>query len=273
MSESAGEGPLARRIAAAYRWHRRLGATVFETPHCGIVADPSKPQVWDCNHADAVTARDATECDAVFAAMERHLGHSQWRVVHTDGQTPDAFLARLAYADFQERPVTIQMALQGEVARAGAPLDLRPVESEADWADLKTLVVANHREGKTTAGLEIEEEISAAMVVNYRAKAPDCRFHLAFADRQPVAYGAVAVAPGGVGMVEDVFTLPERRGRGVASAMIAAFVEEARRRGCDTVFIGALADEAAKRLYGRLGFAPVALARSWVKEVGERASA
>ena len=92
-------------------------------------------------------------------------------------------------------------------------------------------------------------------------------------DGQPVAYGAVAVAPGGVGMVEDVFTLPERRGRGVASAMIAAFVEDARRRGCDTVFIGALADEAAKRLYRRLGFAPVALARSWVKDVSARGSA
>jgi GNAT superfamily N-acetyltransferase len=270
---SAGEEALARRIAAAYRWHRRLGAAVFETPHRAIVADPSKPQVWDCNHADAVTARDAPECDAVFAAMERRLGNSQWRVVHTDGFTPYAFLARLAFADFRERPVTIQMALRGEVARAGAPLDLHPVESEADWAALESLVVANHREGKTTAGLKIEEEISAAMVANYRAKAPDCGFHLAFADGQPVAYGAVAVAPDGVGMIEDLFTLPERRRRGVASAMIVAFVQDARRRGCDTVFIGALADEAAKRLYRRLGFASVALARSWVKDAGERASA
>jgi len=269
---SAGKKELTRRIAAAYRWHRRLGAAVFETPHCGIVADPSKPQVWDCNHADAVTARDAPECDAVFAAMERRLGHSQWRVVHTDGFTPDVFLARVAFDDFRERPVTIQMALQGEVAHAGAPLDLRPVESEADWAALETLVVANHREGKTTAGLEIEEEISAAMVANYRAKAPDCRFHLAFVDGLPVAYGAVAVAPGGVGMVEDLFTHPESRRRGVASAMIAAFVEDVRRRGCDTAFIGALADEAAKGLYRRLGFAPVALARSWVNDVGERTS-
>jgi ribosomal protein S18 acetylase RimI-like enzyme len=260
---------LARRIAAAYRWHRRLGAAaVIETPSCAIVADASKPQVWDCNHADDVTARDGVECDAVFVAMDRHLGHTNWRVVHTDGFTPDAFLARLAFADFRERPATIQMALQGEVAHAGAPLDLRAVESAADWAALQALVFANHLEGKTTAGLEIEAETSAGMVANYRAKAPQCRFHLAFMDGRPIAYGAVAAAPGGLGMLEDLFTLTSHRRRGVASAMIAAFVDDARRRGCDAVFLGAVADEAAKRLYRRLGFVPAALARSWVKDLG-----
>ena len=263
MSEALG-----RRIAAAYRWHRRLGATVFETPHCGIVADTSKPQVWDCNHADDVTARDAAECDAVFAAMDRHLCHTSWRVVHTDGFTPDAFLARLAHADFHERPATIQMALQGDVAHRGAALDLRAVESAADWAALQALVIANHREGKTTGGLEIEQATSAAMVAGYRAKAPQCRFHLAFADGRPVAYGAVAAAPGGLGMIEDLFTLTPYRRSGVASAMIAAFVDDVRRRGCDVVFLGALADEAAKRLYRRLGFVPAALARAWVKDLG-----
>jgi len=45
--------------------------------------------------------------------------------------------------------------------------------------------------------------------------------------------------------------------------MIAAFVEEL---GCGAVFLGALAQERPKRLYARLGFAPVALARVWVKD-------
>jgi len=44
-------------------------------------------------------------------------------VIHTDCFTRDAFLARLALDDFEERPVTIQMALTDR----GAPIELRPV--------------------------------------------------------------------------------------------------------------------------------------------------
>jgi hypothetical protein len=53
-------------------------------------------------------------------------------VIHTDCSTLDAFLARLALDDFEERPVTIQMALQGELTDRAAPTELRedPVEGE-----------------------------------------------------------------------------------------------------------------------------------------------
>src|SRR6202035_4887670 len=132
---------LARSIAEAYRWQRRLGNTLIAAPHCHIVADPAHPQVWDSNHADEVTARTDAEIDAVFAAMDRHLGHTPWRVIHTDGFTPDVFLARLALDDFEERPVTIQMALQGGLRERGAPIDLRPVADDADWDALLQLVV------------------------------------------------------------------------------------------------------------------------------------
>jgi GNAT superfamily N-acetyltransferase len=259
---------LTRRIAEAYRWQRRLGADVIETPFCRIVADPTKPAVWNCNHADEVTAQSADEIDAVFAAMEQHLAHTRWRAVYTDAFTPDPFLARLAFSGFRERPLTVQMALEGEATNPGAEIDLRAVESEADWAALLELVLADHAEGRATGGLEIGREVSEAIVANYRAKSPACRFHLAREGGDAIAYGASAAAPNGLGMIEDLFTLPQHRRRGVASGMIAAFVADLRGRGCDTVFLGALADETAKFLYHRLGFQAVALARGWVKEVG-----
>jgi hypothetical protein len=137
---------LARTIADAYRWQRRLGNALIAMPHCHIVSDPAHPDVWDSNHADDVTARTEPEIDAVFAAMDEHLGHTRWRVIHTDGFTPDAFLARLALDDFKERPVTIQMALQGDLTDRGAAIDLRPVAGDADW-DALLLVLADHAEG------------------------------------------------------------------------------------------------------------------------------
>jgi hypothetical protein len=89
-----------RRIADAYRWQRRLGHAVFEMPFCGIVTDPAHPDLWDANHADNVTAHSEGSVDAVLKAMDTHLAHSNWRVVHTNTFTPEPFLARLAYLEF-----------------------------------------------------------------------------------------------------------------------------------------------------------------------------
>jgi hypothetical protein len=84
---------ISRIVADAYRWQRRLGNTVIAAQHCHIVANPARPEVWDCNHADDVTAETDMAIDAVFAAMDLHLHHTPWRVIHTDGSTSDAFLA------------------------------------------------------------------------------------------------------------------------------------------------------------------------------------
>ena len=87
--------------------------------HCCVVADAAHPDVWDANHADNVTAKTEAEIQAVFAAMDRRLGHTPWRVVHSDCLTSDKFLARLALDDVEERFVAIQMALEGDVADRG----------------------------------------------------------------------------------------------------------------------------------------------------------
>ena len=260
---------LARTIAEAHRWQRRLGQREIATTHCHVVADPAQPDLWDSNHADEVTAETQHEIESVFATMEKHLGHTSWRVFHTDCFTPDAFLARLALDDFNEQFVTIQMALHGDLADRGASVELRPVADDADWLALLQLVCADHAEGYRTGGLDLPPEFSAAVVASYRAKCGAYHFHLAIRDGTPVAYGAYAAAPNGAGMIEDLFTLPSARRHGIATGMIAAFADRLRAAGCHTVFLGALATEQPKRLYSRLGFRPAMLARTWVRKLPE----
>ena len=96
--------------------------------------------------------------------MDRHLGHTPWRMAHTDCFTPDAFLARLALDEFDERFVSIQMALKGGLANRGASVTLRPVVNNADWNALLRLVIANHPERGHVDGLDLSREFSIAMV-------------------------------------------------------------------------------------------------------------
>jgi len=252
---------LARTIAEAYGWQRRLGNAQIVAPHCHIIADPAHANVWDSNHADDVTAQTEAEINAVFATMDQHLGHTRWRVIHTDCFTPDAFLARLALDDFEEQPVTIQMALQGDITERGAPIELRPIACDTDWNALLQLVLADHAEGRRTNDLDIPPEVSAGMVAGYRAKRGAFHFHLAGRDGIPIAYGGYAIAP------KDLFTLQSARRQGIATAMIAVFTHRLRSAGCHTIFLGALATERPKHLYARLGFHAVMLARGWMRRL------
>lgn len=256
----------AKSIADAYGWQRGLGHSCVATPHCRIVANPAHPDVWDANHADRITARTPDEIEAVLAAMDHHLPHTSWRVAHTDGFTPDPFLARLAFEGFEERPVILQMALQGDVTDRGADIAMRPVATDADWDLLQHLVILDQAEGRKTGDLALSRAFAASWVAANRAKGADYPYCLVMRDGEAVAYGACAVAPNGVGMIDDLFTLPFARRTGIATGLIAAFVDRLRAAGCETIFLGALATEPPRRLYARLGFRPVALARSWVRD-------
>lgn len=259
-----------RLIADAHRWQRRLGHKVIETRYCGIVADLARPHLWDANHADAVTADDDAAIDAVLAAMDTYLAHSDWRVVHTDCFTPERFLARLAYLGFAERPVVVQMVCDQLVPIAPVEIEIVAIGEQRDWNMLADLVLADVAEGKRTGHLVLDPGFVDDMVSNYRLKTPDYRFHLALHDGRAVGYGAMALAPNGMGMIEDLFTLQSARRRGVATTLIAHLDHELRTIGAKSVFLGAVAEEKAKSLYHALGFRPVMLTRCWVKNVSSR---
>ena len=59
------------------------------------------------------------------------------------------------------------------------------------------------------------------------------------------------------GLVENVFVVPERRGEGVGSALLAAAEARLRERGCGAFFLEVLAaNEDARRFYREAGYEP-----------------
>ena len=66
-----------------------------------------------------------------------------------------------------------------------------------------------------------------------------------------------------MGKVEDLFTDPDFRGRGVASALIASAVADARERGAGPVLVGARPDDTPRLMYAAMGFRPLCLTRAY----------
>ena len=94
------------------------------------------------------------------------------------------------------------------------------------------------------------------------ASRPDrypCTFAV-FDQGRPVSY-ALLLDGGRDGMLEDVYTTPDARGRGLSTAAISAVLHAARAERHEAVFVPTDADGRAPALYERLGFAPVTVQR------------
>ena len=70
-----------------------------------------------------------------------------------------------------------------------------------------------------------------------------------------------------MGKVEDLYTHPRLRRRGIATALLARGVADCRHRGADAVLIGARPDDTPKHLYVALGFRPFCVHRAWLKRI------
>ena len=82
------------------------------------------------------------------------------------------------------------------------------------------------------------------------------RFFVVEADGAPASICELYVIDG-VAQIEDVNTLEEHRGLGLARAVVLAAVEQASELGCDVVFLTADDEDWPKRMYAKLGFDPV----------------
>jgi GNAT superfamily N-acetyltransferase len=105
------------------------------------------------------------------------------------------------------------------------------------------------------------------MVATKQAKAPDLRFWLARADGTGCAFLSSWPGANGVGKVEDLFTHPDFRHRGIATALIVHCVRDARERGAGPVLIGALPNDTPMRMYAAMGFRPFCVTHRGRKQV------
>jgi len=252
-----------------------LGHERRRTHHFTFVRDARTPDVYDANFAAFPRAQTAHEVDAAVAELEAEFADADHRQVFWDPGTPLPFEARLQLDGYTAHDEVV-LVLEGPLAaRRGAARELRRAERDADWDAITELCWLDHQE-EVAKGFHAPwpRRITEQLVESKRAKAPAVRFWLARADGVDCGFFSAFPGTNGVGLVEDLFTHPDFRGRGIATALIAACVEDARARGAEPVLIGARLDDTPKHMYAALGFRPLCVRRAYVRAgPGARAAA
>lgn len=257
---------LMQRVSDTTAGYLALGCETFEAESARFVRNRDCPDLWDANHVSHVRCESDAQFERLLKRADAEFSHCQHRRFDLDPGTPPQLAARLAVEGYTPNE-TIELLLEGELDAQPRALDIRPIETDAEWGAYGELQEMDFRETTARQGREFNADVPARFLIVKRAKLPEVRYWLAYADDVPGAYFASWPGRNGVGIVEDLFTHPEYRHRGVATALIAHCVADARARGAGPVVIGADPTDTPKLMYAAMGFRPLFVARSYIRHL------
>ena len=275
----SGPDPLVLRAARTEAAYYELGNHVEEAPTARFVSNPDTPNVWDNNCATRIRAATPVEVDDLMVEMADRYRDNDRTVFKLDGLTPPPVEARLVLEGY-EMDLMVHLVLPADEAvrdisshatSGRRRIEVRPVADESDWASLARLVRADHTEAAAKEGREPwSQDVTDQMVARKRQRADALPFFLAGVDGVDVGHGCAWRGTGedGVGMVEDLFTDPDHRHMGVATALIAHGVAYARAGGAGPVMIGAAAEDTPRFMYAAMGFRPTFTSRTYLGPLG-----
>jgi GNAT superfamily N-acetyltransferase len=255
-------------VAAAADWvhagYHALGNAARAMAGGTLVTNAAHVHVHDANLLVHPQVPSTCAADEVVATIEEVLPPAARPHVHMGRSAHGVLEARLA-ADGWEPTMTLDLVLRDALRGDHARVDIRPVTSEADWAAIARLYRADHiEEAVREERMPYPEAVTHAIVDVKRAKWPAVRVWLARDVGVDCGFFTSWNGVDGVGLVEDLFVLPEHRGSGIARALIHRAVADARDRGAGPVLIGALIEDTPKNLYRRMGFVPLMVRRCWL---------
>jgi ribosomal protein S18 acetylase RimI-like enzyme len=216
-----------------------------------VARAPSLPLVWVANQVRVSRPIGYAEALALAEEHQRELPYRQLAVDH---EASARRLERAFRAAGWEVGREVIMALTRPADRevdTGAVID---APEEDALALVRRWLAEDPDLDETDEGLD---QVSEFNRLTWRAR--DAR-RLGMLDGDG-SLGAVTMlfSDGDVAQVEDVYTVPEARGRGFARALVTHAVSLARADGHELVFIVADADDWPKQLYEKVGFDAVGL--------------
>jgi len=253
------ERELIERACETIEGYLALGNERLEACGATFIRNRTTPSRYDANHVGLI--RDASSFQAMLARADIEYAHLDYRQFDIDPLTPPEVEAGLGLAGFSRWSAHLVMVLDGELKASPMPYSIREVVGEDAWQAFGRLQAVDHLEYNQRLGRPSPEP-SDEWLAYTRAKSPAARTWLAYIE--DVAAGYFTSWPGrnGVGQVEDLFTHPDHRHRGIATTLIAHCTADARQRGAGPVLISADAADTPKQMYADMGFRPLFVARS-----------
>ncbi len=210
-----------------------------------------------------------------------------WVINHVRVALPMAFAPLVDLADRQLADSRyVQITVENQDAGPGLEAAFRAAGWKTDRELLMVLTAAPDRGADTSIVTDAGEDEVLEVMMRWYAEDELARSALdqlrEYSRREARACGdrllgirssdgqLVAVTKlrgdGSTAQVEDVYTVPEARGRGFARALVSRAAELARAGGHDLIFITADDNDWPKELYARIGFRP--MARLWQFHLG-----
>jgi GNAT superfamily N-acetyltransferase len=240
-----------------------LGNETFLAHGATFVRNRSTPSRFDANHVGRIRTADPVEFDALIARAEAEFQDFGYLRFDIDPLTPPAFEARLRLDGGYSVSEGLHLLLEGALSVTPRPYEIREVVSADDWAAYDAL---DRLWWDETRNEVVTEELIRDSSLQKRLKARlGVRYWLACIGGEARAFLASWPGENGVGMVEDLFTHPDYRHRGLATALIAHCVADARARGAGPVVIGADPHDTPRQMYAALGFRPLFLSRGYLR--------
>lgn len=157
---------------------------------------------------------------------------------------PGSIEKHLQRRGLQPRERSMTMCLRGDAPASWAPADVQVRRAEADDAMAFRDVVAGRE--KWLRKLMLASTLESMQHAGHT-------FYIAYVDGQ--ACGTLhLLVDGATAGLYAVHTSKAHRKRGVASAMIAAAIADARSAGCDVITLRTNSDGDARRFFSELGF-------------------
>ena len=224
----------------------RLAGRVSEFDDGFAVRTDALPLVWTLNQVRFV---GPTTPAAVIAQADRFQDDLPFRHVVVEGDCGASLVDPLAAEGWwAERDVVMAMTrpIDREVDTSGV-VEL----SESQMLGLMRAWLLEEREGVTDAGLDQVTQYNRLEGALFNET------RLGIVEHETALAVTKLRAGDGIAWVEDVYTIPSARGRGLARSLIAEALSRAWRTQPTFAFIFADDDDWPKHFYSRAGFAPV----------------
>lgn len=256
------EDPLQRVLAFQRRSSELAGGEAREIPEGWVVRCLTLPAVWRLNH---VRVQAPVSYAEAVALAERHMGDAGFRQLYVEESAGGAELAGAFAAGGWEVDVELHSVLgAGPEPRVGGAVVV--TAGEAETLALKARWMLEDATLRLTP-----EELAQLVECDRRTLRARRAVRLGVREPDGTLVGITVVfSDGDVAQVEDVYVAPEARGRGYGRALVTRAIEVACQAGHRLVFIVADDNGWPKRLYARLGFAPVG--RTWLLHRSARRS-